>query len=188
MCPVEHDELILNCIAKDEKISQRQLARLTDLSLGHLNFLLHKLVKKGFLTIERINSRNLRYILTPQGIARNTRRTYSYIKSAVKNVLLLKDEFEHVLKEHPSDTHVIFIDGEKDEIHQIMKIISRDSKAANIVWIDNTDRIKGSYAGIINAAGKGNKLPVVILWSETKEMQYADKGIEYINLLDRIDK
>ena len=72
---MEHDEKILGYIANNENISQRKLAKLTDLSLGHMNLLLHKLVNKGLLKIEKVNPSSLRYILTPQGIARNAKRT-----------------------------------------------------------------------------------------------------------------
>jgi len=79
---MEHDEKIPSYISKDQNISQRQLAKLTDLSVGHFNFLLHKMVNKGLLTIENVNYRNLQYVITPKGIAKNTKRMYCYVKDA----------------------------------------------------------------------------------------------------------
>lgn len=79
---MQQDEVVLSHIARNDKISQRQLAAQTNLSLGHLNLILHRLVAKGLLKIEKVNARNLRYIVTPQGITRNTKRTYHFIRTA----------------------------------------------------------------------------------------------------------
>ncbi len=72
---MEHDELVLSQLSENQQVSQRQLARQTNLSLGQLNLILHRLVSRGWVKIEKISARSLRYVLTPQGIARNTKRT-----------------------------------------------------------------------------------------------------------------
>jgi len=133
---MEHDEKIIGYIAKDEKLSQRQLARLSDLSLGQLNLILHRLVEKGFVTIEKLNARSMRYILTPQGIARNTRRTYSYIKNAFKLVLVLKTEIEKIFGCYTAKGFTIYLDGEEDEIYQILHQITGEKKIPPAIWIN----------------------------------------------------
>ena len=173
---MEHDEKIIGYIAKDERISQRQLARLSDLSLGQLNLILHRLVEKGFITIEKLNPRSMRYILTPQGIARNTRRTYSYIKNAFKLVLLLKSEVEQIYGHYTAKGYAIYLDGYKDEIYQILNQITSERKLPQTVWINNPDELR-------DMAPK----PVVLVWQAEKEEIYKKLGIEYINLLNRID-
>jgi DNA-binding MarR family transcriptional regulator len=173
---MEHDEKILKYIAKNENISQRQLAKHADLSLGNLNLILHKLVSKGFITIEKINTRNLRYILTPKGIARNTKRTYNYIQSAIKLVLTIDQEISQIYKQYMSDGYSIYIDGNDDEIRKILKQAAREKKLSGIEWLEKDGEIQNN-----------DSKTLVIVWQAEKEELYKRQGVEYINLLDRID-
>ncbi|MFA6308355.1 MAG: winged helix-turn-helix transcriptional regulator [Clostridia bacterium] len=177
---MKHDEKILKYIAKDENVSQRQLAKYTDLSLGNLNLVLHRLATKGLITIEKINTRNLRYILTPQGIARNTKRTYNYIQSAVKLVLSINQELSLICRQYLSDGHTVYIDGSNDEIQKIIKHVLNEQKLSKVIWINCIDDIKDTHT-------KNGSSPLVILWEGEKEQAYKEQGIEYINLLSRID-
>jgi DNA-binding Lrp family transcriptional regulator len=173
---MDHDEKILGYLAKDENISQRKLAKLTDLSLGHINLLLHKLVNKGFVKIEKVKPSNLRYILTPQGIARNTKRTYCFIRNAVKHALMLKGELEQIFEDYDVDGYTVYLDGEEDEIYQIVKQVKSEKKQPNIQWVKDIDEL-------INA----DKKIVIVVWQSEKEEIYKQRGIKYINLLSRIN-
>lgn len=173
---MDHDEKIIGYIAKDEKISQRQLAKLSDLSLGQLNLILHKLVAKGFITIEKINPRSMRYILTPKGIARNTKRTYNYIKNAFKLVLFLKSEVEQIFQVYNAKGYAIYLDGDMDEIHQILHQIINEGKLLKVEWMSGQHEVHDM-----------EKKTVVLVWQTEKEEIYKELNIEYINLLNRID-
>ena len=59
--------LILEELEKNSDITQRELSEKTGLSLGMVNLLLKKFIKKGFVKLERLNSKSFRYILTPEG-------------------------------------------------------------------------------------------------------------------------
>ncbi len=173
---MEHDEKIISYIARDEKISQRQLAKLSELSLGQLNLILHRLVEKGFITIEKLNARSMRYILTPKGIARNAGRTYNYIKNAFKLVLLLKVEVERIYELYEANGYTIYLDGEKDEISQILHQITNERKLPGAIWLSSTSVLQDR-----------EKKPLVLIWQAEREVIYKEQGIEYINLLDRVD-
>ena len=54
--------LILEELEKNPDVTQRDLSEKTGLSLGMVNMLLKKFVKKGFVKLERLNSRSFRYI------------------------------------------------------------------------------------------------------------------------------
>ena len=172
---MDHDEKILGHIAKNKNISQRKLAKLSDLSLGHTNLLLHKLVKKGLVKIEKVKPSNLRYILTPQGIARNTKRTYFYIRNAVKHVLMLKAELEQIFEDYGVEGYTVYLDGEEDEIYQIVKQVAIEKKLPYVQWLKD---IEGANI---------DKKTVVVIWQSEKEETYKQRSIEYINLLSRIN-
>lgn len=172
---MNHDEKVLKYIAKDENISQRQLAKYTDLSLGNLNLVLHKLVEKGLVKIEQINPRSLRYILTPQGIARNTKRTYNYIQNAVKLVLEMDRKIKSIYSEYVEKGYTIYIDGEEDEIYKMLKQITNDKSLVGIKWIEaENDKIK-------------DLKPLVLVWQQEQEEKYKNKNIEYIYLPEIVE-
>ena len=67
-------------------VTQRDLARAADLSLGMTNAVIKKLAARSLLVIKRINSRNIRYILTPQGMAEIARRSEALLNRTLSNV------------------------------------------------------------------------------------------------------
>jgi len=60
--------------------SQRDLAGELNISLGLVNSFIKRLVKKGFVKINTIPKKRLKYILTPHGAAEKSRLTYLYIQ------------------------------------------------------------------------------------------------------------
>ena len=74
---MDREEKVLNCISKNENISQRELSLHTGISLGSINLIIKKMVKKGLVKIERINTNTLKYMLTPKGFAEKAMKTLS---------------------------------------------------------------------------------------------------------------
>jgi len=110
---MEYDDKILNYINREKDISQRKIAKHVGLSLGQTNIILHNLVKKGLLKMERITPKKVRYILTPQGIAKNAKRTYSYMVNAIKNVLSLEAELISVVEYYTTEGYTVYLDSKK---------------------------------------------------------------------------
>ena len=99
---MEYDGEVLSYINREKDVSQRKIAKQMGLSLGQTNLILHNLVKKGLLKIERITPKKVKYILTPQGIAKNAKRTYSYLVNAINNILSLVTELFSVVEYYTS--------------------------------------------------------------------------------------
>ncbi|WP_419655281.1 transcriptional regulator, MarR family [Desulfosarcina variabilis str. Montpellier] len=94
---------LLEEIAEDKPISQRELSDSLQISLGLVNSFIKRLVKKGYCKVTTIPKRRVKYLLTPSGAMEKTRLTYEYIatsyqyfKSATQKVqnlyLSLQDE------------------------------------------------------------------------------------------------
>ena len=79
-------EILTNISNNSATLSQRELASRSGMSLGMTNAVLKRLVQKGWLTIRKINNRNIRYAVTPAGMEEITRRSYRYFKRTLKNV------------------------------------------------------------------------------------------------------
>ena len=101
----QHDDKeleILRSICRRERIRQRDLAQVAGMSLGMTNAILKRLVTRGLLTMRRINSRKILYAVSPAGMEEIARRSYTYVKRTLRNIVYYKnsiDEFICGLKE-----------------------------------------------------------------------------------------
>jgi DNA-binding MarR family transcriptional regulator len=71
---------LLTEISSVEGLTQRWLAQKHGLALGLTNFLIRRLVKKGYIKIVNLERKRLRYLITPKGLAEKTRLTYEYLE------------------------------------------------------------------------------------------------------------
>jgi DNA-binding MarR family transcriptional regulator len=72
-------------------ISQRDLSRTINMSLGMTNMLIKRLSQKGFVIIQKVSPRKVTYVLTPDGMNELARRTYRYLKSTMRKVADYKE-------------------------------------------------------------------------------------------------
>lgn len=79
-------------------IRQRDLARTIGLSLGMANAILKRLVQKGLLKIQKINNRNIQYVVSPKGMEAIARRSYRYFRKTIKNVVYYREAIEALLR------------------------------------------------------------------------------------------
>ena len=71
--------LLMNEIAKEEPLSQRELSRRLGIALGLVNSYLKNLVAKGYVRISTFPRNRFGYLLTPQGIAEKSRLAYQHL-------------------------------------------------------------------------------------------------------------
>lgn len=96
----EKELAILEKIHKSkDSIKQRDLAKIAGLSLGMTNVILKRLVEKGFLTVKKVNNRNLRYAVSPLGMEEISKRSFRYFKRTIKNVVIYKEAIGDIIKE-----------------------------------------------------------------------------------------
>ncbi|OPL11774.1 MAG: hypothetical protein AVO34_07870, partial [Firmicutes bacterium ML8_F2] len=92
-----HEYEVLTHLSKNEITTQRQISRGTGLSLGTVNLLLKKMVRKGLIKIERLNARTMRYILTPQGMEEKTRLAYRYVRDSYHQIMRINRVLDRLL-------------------------------------------------------------------------------------------
>lgn len=98
----EHDDFdVLRQIHKNPKVSQRELAKNLDYSIGKINYCLKSLVEKGFIKMgnfSRSKSKiNYIYILTPRGLKRKAKLTMRFMKRKMVEYEELKKELQNTL-------------------------------------------------------------------------------------------
>ena len=94
---------ILKRLQEDPNISQRDLAKDLDISLGKVNYCLKGLMEKGWVKAKNFrNSDNklaYSYLLTPHGIEEKARVTLSFLQYRLKQYENMEREIEELRKE-----------------------------------------------------------------------------------------
>lgn len=91
-------------------ITQRELAKVSGLSLGMTNALLKRFSDKGWLMLKKLNARNIQYALTPEGVNEIAHRTYRYFKRTARAAGLYKDLVESwvIMKKREGAIRIVF--------------------------------------------------------------------------------
>lgn len=87
---------VLRVLEDQPDLSQRQIARELDVSVGAVNYCLRALVEKGQIKVRNFRSSDNKlryaYILTPRGVAEKTRLTGAFLKRKMAEYEALKAE------------------------------------------------------------------------------------------------
>jgi hypothetical protein len=85
-------EKVYNSSESQVPLRQRDLAQIAGTSLGMTNAILKRLALKGWITIKRINSRNIQYAVTLDGMNEIIHRSYGYFKRTIRNVVFYREK------------------------------------------------------------------------------------------------
>ena len=80
-------------------LRQRDLALKTGTSLGLTNAILKRLAQKGWISIKKLNRRNIQYAITLEGINEIIHRSYSYFKRTIQNAVYYKETLDTIIQE-----------------------------------------------------------------------------------------
>ena len=87
----ENELKIISEISKNSSASQRELSKISKLSLGMVNIILHRLIEKGYMKIKQLDGRRVNYILTPKGFTEKLDKSRQYLSRTMFAVSVLKD-------------------------------------------------------------------------------------------------
>ncbi len=90
--------ILENIYNNNEKLRQRELSQNTGISLGMTNMIVKRLVKKGMLIASKINSKNIHYAVTPDGINEIMKRSFRFFKRTMDNIALYKTKIEGLIR------------------------------------------------------------------------------------------
>lgn len=107
VCPLmytsDKEAIILEHIYYNDSLKQRELADKAGISLGMTNAILKRLIEKGWLVTKRLNSRNISYVVSPDGIKEISKRGYRYFKRTIDDVTLYRERIEQLVSEAVKD-------------------------------------------------------------------------------------
>ncbi len=172
---MENEYQILTHLQENELTTQRKISKRTGLSLGAVNILIKKMVRKGLVKVEKLNARTVRYILTPQGMKEKTKLTYQFIRHSYNRILSITNAVEELLQEEMSANGIkrVILYGPADEVEQILKSALSGSSM-------KTEVIRPGEEGF-----KPSESDLVLTWrSEDEESLPAKSGA--VNIMNMV--
>ena len=111
----EREFELVNILGAQINANQRDLSRHMDLSLGSINMLLRRLIAKGYIRIEQLNQRKVKYILTPKGFAEKMQKSIKYTIKTLNSIGAIKERLKITVAElYKRGERTFFILGESD--------------------------------------------------------------------------
>ena len=162
---------ILHILDKEDNPSQREIAKKTGISLGLVNTLIKKCAKQGLVQIDKLNSRNIKYVLTPAGIKKITKKTINYVERSYKAIQKIQTEVRELTSRHIQEEKEIYLLKKEDEIFNLVKN-TLDDIGANYNIIDNIEEITKFDI----------KKENVIIYYWDPELEAENEGVELINI------
>lgn len=110
-----HELALLEKIEKDPNVTQADLATQLGVAVGTVNWHLKRLIAKGYVKALRAERRKLRYLITPEGLAKRAILTVDYIEQQFLLYRRIRDKVKDVLMTLKQDgVHRVRIVGEGD--------------------------------------------------------------------------
>lgn len=162
----ENELKIIEEIHRRKDLTQRELSLKTKLSLGAVNIIIKRLIKRGFVKTVNLNPKKVEYIITPMGFAEKTKKSYNYIQKTIHLVNLVREEIAKVVLEE-------FNRGQKKFV-----VLGRDD-LADIIEL----ALKGFDYQRVNEVKDIDDKNVLVLVSQTS---IRSNGFRSINIADRL--
>jgi len=85
-------------LSNNGRLSQRELSRRIGISLGSVNYVLKRLMEKGFIKANRFKNSKSKlsymYVLTPKGIEERINQTKIFLKRTYDEYITLTEEIK----------------------------------------------------------------------------------------------
>lgn len=111
---------LLNLLKSNPEMSQREMMKEMNVSLGKVNYSISKLTEKGMIKVERFKESNKKsayaYKLTPHGIEELAKLTLRFLKQKIKEHDQIKEEIKTLSEQIGSFEYT---PGDKSEISNL---------------------------------------------------------------------
>ncbi len=140
---MDKEYIVLHEIDKNSNITQRELSRMIQCSLGSINILLNKMSIEGLIKIKRMPMNRILYMLTPKGIVEKLQKTSNYIKSNYNYIMETQVKMRVAIESLVAEHGEVFVVLEDDEISELVSLsIETNSNVKFITPKDTCDKAK----------------------------------------------
>jgi len=178
---VNTELMLLNLIAEDSHLSQRDLAKKMELSLGTINNMIQLFESQHIINISKESPRQVVYVLTDKGRKVQNELYVEHISQCFDTVSSVRRCFKEKLTQLVDEGKQFFyIDGETDELIRLAKMCFFElSRKATLEYklLKELDLVQFQE----ELKGIDRSKNVVVGW-DTKELPNV-LSLDYINLL-----
>ena len=174
----EREFELINIVGGNLGVNQRDLSRKLNLSLGMTNMLIRRLVTKGYIRIQQLDKRKVKYLLTPKGFTEKMRKSMKYTLKTIHSIGLIKDKIKTiVLKKYEEGERTFTVLG-KSDFALLVEICFREAQidGCRISYVN--DMAKLTYKGLL----------LICRENVNKNGWPADKEIDLIQEISKDDK
>jgi len=151
MSKLENQLRILETLERQPETTQASLAAQLGVAVGTVNWTLKRLIKKGYVKTKQLERRNLRYFVTPAGLALKARLTKEYIEVSLRVYRELRQAAQDALAEVSEAGHgVIAIEGDGAGTMEALEIL-------RLTCLEQGVRVDGADSAVprVRAEGTG---------------------------------
>jgi DNA-binding MarR family transcriptional regulator len=140
--------LLLSEIEKEEKLSQRELARRLGVALGLVNSYMKNLVLKGFVRVKTFPKNRYSYLLTPKGFAEKSRLACQHLNYFTSLYTTTRQEYLELFRslQGKGIEGVVFCGV--DEVAEIAYISLQETGLHLNGVMDASDYCRGEWFGM----------------------------------------
>lgn len=140
--PVERlrDLEVLEAVAQNELITQRNLSERLGIALGLTNLYVRRLTRKGLIKCVNVQSNRLRYLITPRGIAEKTRLTFEYMEYSLFLYRQVRGHLRNALMPHAQSGKRVAIYGSGEAAELAYLALREAGLEPTAVFDGNGDR------------------------------------------------
>jgi len=160
---------VIEEISKSSKLTQRQLSQRLELSLGTVNIILKRLIKRGFVKTKGLTPKKIEYILTPKGFSEKAKKSLGYIRKTIDLVKQVREEIGKIVLEEFNRGQKKFIILGGDDLADIIELALKGfdyKRAESVKDINDKDAlilisksgVKANGFRSINIAGRLGKI------------------------------
>lgn len=169
---MEKELELLGLLAEHDQLSQRELAKSLQISLGTVNHLLQEFEEAGYIEVQRSNARCVIYLLTALGFKQYYQLYIEHISQCFESIAKMRQMVKKNILFLVKNGYVRFyIRGEKDELLRLIKMCFFE--------ISRTEKIDYTH---YSAAEVMNNATTMVVGYEPCE----EHSIPYTNLLERL--
>jgi DNA-binding MarR family transcriptional regulator len=112
---IDRELVLLEQIEHDPDVTQASLAAQLGVAVGTVNWLIRRMIDKGYVKIKRAQRRKLKYIITPEGLAFRAQLTVNYIDTSMRLYRRTRQHVRELLIEvKKANYSTIYVEGEGD--------------------------------------------------------------------------
>ena len=142
---------VMEALAEEEEVTQRQLSQRTGLNLKKVNYCLHKLLEKGHVKFQRaINNpekRSYLYILTPSGLKAKSGLTYRFLEFTLGFYNQVEQKLLHCLDrmEHAGVRRILLC-GASDAARIVLGLVQ--GSGIEVVGVIDRNSLESEFEGL----------------------------------------